>query len=264
MLTQSDIGFDRPKDFAQVRHVFMRVKEPDVENLYLVHATLSTNVVDRYDEIVEPDAFKETIGAFIDNPVVLPAHQHRLSDGTPPVIGNVLTDTIRFYPDHVDADILFDDDELGKQYARKYRKNVMRAFSIGFRGLEGTYQQRDEKRAWTWTKIELLEISAVAVGACPGALARVAGFYDLPDTEAMAESVKAAVAGAVSELHKQLMHLTHLVETNLDEVKTMLSGRDGFAEELLGDASDRSIDADAGITEQCDRIKQLVSKENIQ
>jgi HK97 family phage prohead protease len=244
-------------DFQEVRHLFIKTRDVDPKNPNIIWATVSTNEVDRYDEIVQPDAFKESLGPFIDNPVVLPAHLHRLSDGSPPVIGNVLTETITFAKSKVDMAIEFDDDELGQKYARKYRKKVMRAFSIGFKGLEGKYEESDGKRIWIWTKIELLEVSAVAVPANRGALLVAAGYYehDLMDTDMAA--VKELLSGYSANIEKLVLDLKSKVESELDEIKSLLiADSDGFAKGLLGDSSESSVPA--GDKKQSERYVKAV------
>lgn len=212
---------------GQERTIFASVRSVDQANPNLVHAVVSSGIIDRYNEIVTVEAFRNAIkdSNFIENNVVLPAHQHRLENGDPPVIGNVLTETYRL--DGVDSfvDILFDDDELSQKYARKYLKKVMRAFSIGFRGLEGTYENRDGKQIWLWTKIELLEISAVAVPACPSALSRVKG---LPDDE-----VRAAINELVNEQFAELKNYFDQQFKDLNALIIANSG--GMAEREHGD-----------------------------
>lgn len=187
-----EINKTKSTPIGEERHCFFLVKDFDPINPNILHVTASTDEIDRYDEIVQPESFRESLPSFIKNPVVLPAHKHNLDSGDPPVIGNVIVSTIQILNHNVDMDVEFDDDELGQKYARKYiKKKMMRAFSIGFRGLEGHYEQRDGKQIWVWTKIELLELSAVAVPANTGALSRVKGFYDSEDAkDAIASTVK--------------------------------------------------------------------------
>jgi len=234
---------------GQERYLFLMVKSIDQANSNLIHATVSTNEIDRYDEIVLPDSFLEALPSFKQNPVVLPAHQHRLENGEPPVIGNVLPDTILISGRTVDMDILFDDDELGQKYARKYQKKVMRAFSIGFRGLEGKYEERENKKVWTWTKIELLEVSPVAVPANRGALARAKGYYENNDT-------KELVTEAIDE---QFTNLKSYIESQFDEIKSLLiSDSDGLAKLMLGDGFERP--APAGDKAKAERLLSVLEK----
>jgi HK97 family phage prohead protease len=236
---------------GQERHMFLTVKSIDQANPNLVHVTVSTDEIDRYDEIVLPESFRESLPSFKQNPVVLPAHQHRLENGEPPVIGNVLPDTILISGRTVDMDILFDDDELGQKYARKYQKKVMRAFSIGFRGLEGKYEERESKKVWTWTKIELLEVSPVAVPANRGALARANGYFD---------SDKDAIAEAVAE---QFTKLQSFIEQKFDDLNSVIiANSGGLADSLLGENSELSEPggAEQKLSEHLTRIETACRK----
>lgn len=217
----------------QERHLFLTVKSVDQTNPNIVHATVSTDEVDRYEEIVVPSAIVNALPSFLANPVVLPAHQHKLENGEPPVIGRVITESIRITEHQIDVDIEFDNDSLGQKYADKYRKGFMKAFSIGFRGLEGKYEQKNDasknttKKIWSWTLIELLEISAVAVPANRGALARAKGFFEQ-------DEIKEFISTILAEQNEKLQSS---IESKLDELKSILiPDPDGLAKHLLDDA----------------------------
>ena len=244
-------------DFQEIRHLFIKTKDVDPKNPNIIHATVSTDEIDRYDEIVQPAAFKESLAPFVANPVVLPAHMNRLLNGDPPVIGNVLADTIEFKEHVVNMAIEFDDDELGQKYARKYRKKFMRAFSIGFRGLEGEYKDIKGGRVWIWTKIELLEVSAVAVPANRGALLVAAGYYEHNETYQDMAAVKELLSQHSAHIEKLILDLKSKFETlpeiteiklqleeGFDELKSLLiADPDGFAGEVLGAGPDSSDSA---------------------
>lgn len=232
------------------RHLFALVREVDSQNPNLVHATISTDEIDRYDEVVEPAAIKNALPAFIANPVVLGCHQPKLATGEPPVIGNVVPESIRIGEHQIDADVLFDDDELSEKYARKYRKKVMRAFSIGFKPLRGEYRDVKNNKTWIWTEIELLEVSAVAVPANRNALARAKGFY-----ESEFEDIKDSLLNSIKEF---LDDKFKSIEASLDEIKSILIADGGeLAKHLLGDADVLpDLDGDkSGIEQQFERIK---------
>lgn len=253
---------DQVKDFHQERHLFLTVKQVDEQNPNIVHATVSTDEIDRYNEVVQPAAFKEALPAFLANPVCLPAHQHRLENGEPPVIGNVLTDTIRIGEHNIDMDIQFDDDDLGQKYARKYQKKMMRAFSIGFRGLTGEYKDQDKTRVWIWTKIELLEVSAVAVPANRGALARANGYYDHEgDDDHILRTGMAELKSTIVNLQSTISNLQSSFEASLEELKQLLTpDQGGLASELLlGELDDPSDPAGENIVEQMQRIQTALN-----
>jgi len=239
------------RDFNQ-RHLFVLVRSVDEENPNLVHATISTDEIDRYDEIVEPAAIKAALPAFLANPVVLGCHQPRLATGEPPVIGNVTPESIRIGEHQIDADILFDDDELSAKYARKYRKKVMRAFSIGFKPLKGEYRDISSKRTWIWTEIELLEVSAVAVPANRQALARAKGFYESEFDEA--KDV------LLNSLQETLNAKFEPIEQSLDEIKLLLiADPEGLSRGLLLEDPNELPDQDGedNIEQQFKRIQNL-------
>jgi len=256
---------DRVKDFNQDRHLFLTVKQIDEQNPNIVHATVSTDEIDRYNEVVQPSAFKEALPAFLANPVVLPAHQHRLENGEPPVIGNVLTDTIRIGEHEIDMDIQFDDDDLGQKYARKYQKKMMRAFSIGFRGLTGEYKDADKTRVWIWTKIELLEVSAVAVPANRGALARANGYYDHESDGRDTQLEYRNLHKEIVELQSTFDNLQSSIEASLEEIKQLLTpDQDELARELLlGELDVLSDPAGDDIAEQIvDVVRNAITEFN--
>jgi len=155
------------KEFASIV-----VKSIDVPRRR-VTAIASTSDLDRDKERILPSAFAERIDSFKSNPVILAAHQHRLDDGSPPVIGSVLPESISIGTDSVTFTMEFGRSDLAEQYWVLYRDKHMRAFSVGFIPLEWT-DERDEKLGMirTYTKIELLEISAVAVPSNRAALSR--------------------------------------------------------------------------------------------
>ncbi len=126
-----------------------------------LRAVISTANKDRHGEVVEPRAFEPHIAHFMANPVVLAGHQHRLADGSVPVIG--IVEELAFYDDRVEAQLRFapaDVNELGPRYERAYELGFMRAFSVGFIPIE---IRVEEGEPFTHTESELIELSAVAV-----------------------------------------------------------------------------------------------------
>jgi len=251
-------------DSQQERFMFLRVKSIDAKNPNLIYIVASTDEVDRYGEIVLPSAFKDSMASFIENPVVLGAHTHNYATGDPPVIGNIITDGIKFEGHIVTMPLLFDEDELSQKWAGKYRRRVMRAISIGFIGLEDERQQIDGRSVHVWTKIELLEISAVAVPANRAALARVASWgrrsADDPMTaEALANAVVDQVVHAVSGAFADRLAD---IEAAIDEIKSLLiPDSEGFAAELLsGGPADSPDPAGAELSGHIEEITKKVKE----
>jgi hypothetical protein len=58
------------------------------ENEQTIRFRCSTNSVDRYSEIVDPDAFKKWLPVFDQNPIMMAGHVYVSPDGKPTSIGN--------------------------------------------------------------------------------------------------------------------------------------------------------------------------------
>lgn len=153
----------------------MRVKGIDATRR-TVKAIVSSGSIDRYSEQIAPEAWTAgTIAAFMKNPILLASHSRGSEDGSPTIIGKWLSlrptsagleGTCQFLPPG---------DRLADEWWRRFEFGAARAFSIGF--LTKAYQMRnftmpDGKQVLlrAFTEIELLEISCVAIPACPDAL----------------------------------------------------------------------------------------------
>ncbi len=201
-----------------------------------INFVISTDKLDRHDEIVEVAAIEKAIPAYSKNPCCLACHQHRLSDGTAPVIGSWDTDTFKASKHHSEMRLVFAvDTKLGENYWALYSKRHMRAVSIGFIPKEW-HEEKDEKkgRHWIHTLIELIEISCVAVGANREALAKLKEYYgDVPDDKSDGD-----IERAVS---KHFETLKNILDERLDNIESLiLDGQDRTAGRPLGDTFDLS------------------------
>jgi HK97 family phage prohead protease len=134
-------------------------------------AIATDNSIDRDGEIIDSNGWD--FENFLKNPVLLWAHDYRQ-----PPIGKVLDlrhsgDKILFRPqfaikENPNAQINFN----------LYKGGYLNAFSVGFSAKEWVEDKVDGRVVRRFTKVELLEISAVPVPANPNAvvLARGAGF----------------------------------------------------------------------------------------
>jgi len=200
----------------------------------------STSERDRHGDIVLPEAFTGTLGSFLANPVILAGHQHRLDNGASPVIGSAIPETVKVGKNDVTMTIRFATTELADQYWSLYRDGHMKAFSIGFIPIEFK-DEKDENLGWirTYTKIELLEVSAVAVPSNRTALAMIKEAFgsreeakDIPDT-------------VEAFFDKKFQEQRIWIEEQLEQIKDMIAASDRFAEELLSpDSSAESPDPD--------------------
>jgi len=141
-----------------------------------IRVLASSAALDRHGERILPEAFKASLPVFMQNPVCLAAHAHRLGDGASPVVGRV----VKIWIDKAGlwAVIQFAETELGEQYWQLYRDGFMRSVSVGF--IPRASEDRDEngRRVTVYTEVELLEISCVAVPSNPEALVKADGFVD--------------------------------------------------------------------------------------
>ena len=160
---------------GQVGESLLRVKSVDEENRR-VHFLCSTEEVDRYGEVISRDAWREAIKPFMQNPVMLAGHAYNSADARPTVIGSWvklwLTDA------GLEGIAEFARTPLAEEYWELYREGHMRAVSVGF--LVGAYEMKlleidgSQQSVRVFTRVTLLEISAVAVPANASALARKA------------------------------------------------------------------------------------------
>jgi HK97 family phage prohead protease len=148
------------------------IKSVDVENRRIT-AIASTGDIDRYDEIILPEAFRESLPIYMKNNIVLAAHAHKLAAGHSPVIANIIKANIT--KNGLEVIIEFHDiTELAEEYWQLYSQKKQRALSVGFKPQEGGNEEIDGRRVYVHTKVELFEVSCVPVPANPEALSRSA------------------------------------------------------------------------------------------
>jgi len=136
-----------------------------------ITALASTAALDRQGDVVEPEAFREPLPRYMENPVVLAAHKHTLMTGSSPVVANV----IKAWIDKKGLWIIVEfvkGTALGEEYWQLYSQKKQRAFSIGFQVLDSRDDHSGGKRITVITRLELIEISCVPVPANPEALSK--------------------------------------------------------------------------------------------
>lgn len=149
------------------------VKSIDVDKRQ-ISAIASTGNKDRDGDIILPSAFKKSLPSYLKNPIILASHCGRLTDGHSPVVGKVVDARIDSKALHVI--IQFAETELGEEYWKLYSQKIQRALSVGF--IPVTWKDvRDgngRRTLRTYTEVELLEISCVAVPSNREALSKSA------------------------------------------------------------------------------------------
>jgi len=141
------------------------------EKLRQIRFLASTPDPDRDGERIPPTAFEKHLPGFMQNPVFLACHAHRLDSGEPPVIGKIIRAWVEA---KVGLWIIveFTTSELGEKYWQLYRDGFMKAVSVGFIPIEWHDLIENGETVRTFDEVELLEVSAVAVPSNRGALAR--------------------------------------------------------------------------------------------
>lgn len=145
-------------------------------------AVASSEAIDRDGEIILASAWGN-LDRFKANPVILAAHTHRSSDGSPTIIGSA--NSIEVAKGELSFEMTFARTPLAQQWAQLYEDGHARSFSVGFIPMDGEFRQvpcddrrrrrdaqGDMQNVYVHTRVELLEISCVAVPANPEALAR--------------------------------------------------------------------------------------------
>jgi len=147
----------------------------------------NSEMLDRHNELVAPDAILAAWNNYAKNPVIL--YNHSKDSG---VIGKMLDVEMGEW-DGIEGSVpigraLIDGGE--KSIVRKIRKGLLRAFSIGFIARAAVKECKDDDTCYlTFTEIDWLETSVVDVPASPNALFNVEkhiiGYEDMGDAIAI-------------------------------------------------------------------------------
>lgn len=146
------------------------VKSIDTERRQIT-ALASSPSIDRHDEVILPEAFREFLPVYMKNPVVITTHQHRLQTGSSSVVGNV----VKAWLDKKGFWVVIEfvkGTALGDEYWLLYSTKKQRALSVGFIPMESEYEEHDGRRILVHTKVEPIEISCVPVPANREALSK--------------------------------------------------------------------------------------------
>jgi phage head maturation protease/exonuclease VII small subunit len=160
------------------------IKSVDTTN-YTVDAVISSSAVDRYNEVIAIDAWKDGLVEYMKHPVLLTSHDYSeltsqigiaLSIG---IVGNELIAKFKYFvgEGNPEADWAFNLASKGQA-----------AYSVGFESLASETPSEDINGVDVeriYTKVNLLEVSQVLIPANPEALQKVkqliADFEDAKD-----------------------------------------------------------------------------------
>lgn len=182
---------EQPIESTKGEPLFVRKNVPAFETKGVndddrtIEAVVSTNIVDRDGEIVEPKAFKGRLGTFLKNPVMLWNH-----DPFQPPIGKAVK--LDILDDRIEATFQFrpkGENALADDVFSAFKGGFLSSFSIGFRVFEVT-EGKDAKTGNALppriTDAELFEVSAVTIPANTDAVVRA---------DRMLRTVKSALYG---------------------------------------------------------------------
>ena len=239
---------------ADIRHVYAFAIEKSIDkDNRRMRFVISSDKLDRHNERIEVSAVANAIAGFTQNPAFVAAHKSSLATGSSPCLGHWDVSTFKALKHHSEMTVEFATTALGEEHWNLYSNKHQRAVSIAFMPKE-YYDEKDEKLDWirTFIKIELLEISAVVVGACREALAKARlkelfGDFDLPAV--IKEALRDIAIANESHTKEQLDNFAIRIEDSLDEIKSLLVPDPGrLAQEYVGDpdeqpalAKDRNI-----------------------
>jgi len=239
---------------AKVKHIIAFVKSIDAE-ARRVRFVISSDKIDRDQERIETAAIAAAIPGFSKNPAALACHLHRLDNGEPPVIGSWDTDSFKALANTTEMDLVFATTDLAEKYFNLYSNKHMRAVSIGFMPQEW-HQEGNEKdgKIYVITKLELLEISCVAVGSNRQALSKIKGFY--LEEEKTTEAKDSDITKLINKLFEGF---EEKILEQLDEIKSIIiPDPDGLAKSFFSDDSERPLSAGKKLSGET--IKNAIEK----
>ncbi len=209
-------GPDQYRESFAVKDFQWKSVHDDDDVLVRISGMASTPEVDSFNEIVNPEAFRESLPQFMERPITLFAHVWR---SVP--IGRVTKAEIR-------ADGLFVEIEifataLGVDVALLIKKKLLRSLSIGFQLLKIEVSVEDDEPS-VITNLRLLEISVVAVPANESSNFEVNGILSAAESQGvMCKSLSDLIKPTPRKdkrMEPEVKEALKRAENRLGEVKT--------------------------------------------
>ncbi len=154
-----------------VCHAELKTIKSDSDDLF-IEGFASTKDIDRVDDIVEPTAFKKTLKAFMENPVLM--FNHGMGIKGRDVVGKIVESEIREKGLWVKAFI----SETEQELRTKIKEGLFKAFSFGFKILKSDMIKQAGKDIRKIAEVELLEVSVVSIPANRRALFSVSKAFE--------------------------------------------------------------------------------------
>ncbi len=203
----------------------------------------STPDVDRYGEIVLPEAFSKSLPTFMRNPVFPYGHHYDATGEELPTVGHWRD--MRIERDALVGTAWFKPRGLGEQCWGDYLEGNMTSVSVAWLTRAWEMQQREidgeKRRVRVFTEVDLLEVSAVLIPAQPNARIRAAhataaGTID----DGLAGRIEGVIENKLNELLDAGPggRLCSLIE----DVASAMQGHAGHGASYLGDDLDDADD----------------------
>lgn len=199
----------------------------DADDKWIIEGYASTDAVDSYNEVVDPESMRTFLPRFLDFPIALLNHEWFQVP-----VGKVIEAEIRPKGLWVKIEI----SKTAPAVWQLIQEGILKAFSIGFRGRTFEKPNPDKPGSpGTWREIELVEISIVNVPANREALFTVAAAKGISLTEFTRSTIQPTTtkkgAGTMDTI-------------TLQEVKGAVSNEiDAKLPSLLDVAVKRAVDA---------------------
>lgn len=244
-------------------HVFKAVRIDEARRA--VQAVMSTGSVDLYGEVIEPSAFAEHLPKFMSNPVLLADHDPTQQIGH--------WENVKVTPDGLVGTAIFAENVAkAEEKWQLYRSGHAKAFSVGFIVLDSEHRtlkiDGESKAVRVFTKVRLLECSAVSIPANPDALviaASIAGSLQPPtpgiakttNTSTTDDALEQRIERVLSRKLDQLLieagpggHVAQLI----DCIAATVRGDAGHGFDYFGDAPSADDDAPSSSTADDDEL----------
>jgi len=209
----------RKTQYFQMEFKNVEVKE-DGSRIF-IEGYASTPDVDSYDDIVKPEAFQNTMGSYMQKPIIL--LQHNLDK----IIGKAVDYRIEENGLWIRVELFNDIDGNFKSI----QEGLLGAFSIGFRALKwNLYMKDDERMIREITELRLVEVSVVAFPANENARFTLAkslkSFFD------GIQEIKSLATGLAYEIKSDDVEIVNFEEEmKADEIEQIEEKKDEVKDE---------------------------------
>lgn len=163
------------------------IKSVDKEN-YIVHAIVSDDNIDRYDEVIKSGAWKN-LSHYEKHPVLLSSHNYGSLNSQIGITEKVWVEGNKL---HAKFKYFVGEGNQEADWGFKLAQKGAAAFSVGFIPLKHENKEIEGKTVKTYTSVELLEISQVLIPANASALQKGLDSDD-PVMQLVAKGVKSVM-----------------------------------------------------------------------